>query len=496
MKIVSLEKKVDIGLLERRFKDHYAQISTNQLLRIKNSIKDVARSTWGEVPYEINALCETIPNAPQGIEDLNFLFGYKGEDEKEVEGIFKTHKGLQEYAKKYPEQWEKVKRLLSTMRAKSRHAAAVVITNRPVNEFIPTMEIGGVRATQYTMKSCESSGAIKMDFLTLNTLNDIKLALKLIQKRFDFWTRADQYIDGKRVPAFRVLPHQGKLYHIWDLPEDQKVFNSIAEGDTETVFQVGTSSAKKWLKEFNYCKTDKEDAKLIDSIPAIAVFTALDRPGPLDAFIEKDGMERNMLQEYASRLRGEEPWDPIEFLDDQLKLTRGVITFQEQLQSIYQQLTDCTGVEADQFRDKIGKKKMAEVLKAYPNFMEKVTPKFGEEVAQRLWDQIYTFGQYGFCIDGSQKIMTDKGFLEMEEVVRSKEDIKLATYSDGGIDFQIPADKWSSGEKEVFEVELEDGTVIRGTKDHQFLYNGDWVRLEELINIGEMEVLDERSNIL
>lgn len=489
MKIVSMEKKVDIGLLEKRFKDHWAQISTNQLLRIKNSIKDVARSTWNEVPYEIEALCKTIPDAPQGIEDVNFLFGYKGEDEKEVEGIFKHHKGLQEYASKYPEQWEKVKRLLSTMRAKSRHAAAVIITNRPVNEFIPTMEIGGVRATQYTMKACESSGAIKMDFLTLNTLNDIALAIKLVQKKFDFWTRADQTIGGKRVPAFRVLPHNGENYDIWDLPNDQNVFNTISEGDTETVFQVGTSSAKKWLKEFNYFKAGKENEKLIDSVESIAVFTALDRPGPLDAMVEEDGISRNMLQEYASRLRGETPLGPIDFLDKELPLTQGVITYQEQLQSMYQKLTDCTGIEADQFRDKIGKKKMAEVLKAYPNFMEKVTPKLGEETAQKLWDQIYTFGQYGFCIDGTQKILTDKGFIEMQELVKNKEDAKVASYSKNSIFFESPLNKWESGQKEVFEVELEDGTIIRGTEDHQFLYQNEYVKLKDLIEIGEMEVL-------
>lgn len=382
------------GWLKERFGDCFAQISADSLLHLKSSIKDVARHTWGEVPAEIEKLCKSIPNTPQGIEDKKFVFGYKGEDEKEVPGLLSYHKGLQEYIKKYPEQWEKVQGLLRILRNKTKHASAFAIADKPIDTFVPLMTVNGIRTTQYTAKACEKAGLIKMDYLCLTTLVDVENAIKLIQGRSNININDYEIINKIKVPKIMIVPHNGQLHNIYNLPLDQNVFNTIAEQDTATVFQLNTNSAKKWLKEFNYLK--EEDRKLIDSIEAISTFTALDRPGPLDAVVEADNKKRNMLQEYAARLRGEDPLDPVEFIAKILPETNGVIVYQEQLMKVYQQLTGCSGIEANNFREKIGKKKMEEVLKLYPNFIEKASEKIGKDQSQKVWDQLYTFGQYGF----------------------------------------------------------------------------------------------------
>jgi DNA polymerase III alpha subunit len=59
----------------------------------------------------------------------------------------------------------------------------------------------------------------------------------------------------------------------------------ICEQDTETIFQFNTPGAKKWLRHFNYEKEDQPGHKAIDSIESLSAFTALDRPGPLDAYV-------------------------------------------------------------------------------------------------------------------------------------------------------------------------------------------------------------------
>lgn len=382
--------------LMERFGDHCVQIGTNQLLRIKNSIRDVARATWNEVPYEIEKLCKSIPQPPQGIEDRDFIFGYESDDGKEVKGLLYEHTGLQEYTKKYPEQWAKVQKLLGIMRSKSKHASAFLIADRPIHEFIPLMTVNEERTTQYDMHACEASGGLKMDYLCLRTLIDLDKAIKLIQKKQGFTSKEDQYLNGKRVPAIRIVPHNGKLYDIYELPEDQNVFRSICEGDTETVFQVNTSSAQKWLKEFNFWKDEDKGTKLIDSIDGVSAFTALDRPGPLDAISEENGKKRNMLQEYAARSRGMKPIDPIEFMVKELPETNGVMVYQEQLQAIYQKLTGCSGIDANKFRDDISKKRMEKVNGRFNFFMENAKLKVGEEAAKKVWDQTVTFGQYGF----------------------------------------------------------------------------------------------------
>lgn len=385
-----------IPWLEKRFGPNVAQVSTRQLLKIKSGIKDVARAEWGNVPDEIEALCKNIPNTPQGIEDKDFLFGYTGEDGKEVKGIFEGHVGLQAYAKKYPKQWEVVLKILGIVRAHSRHASAYIIADKPIDQIVPLMTINGVRATQYTAASCEASGLLKMDYLCLNTLIDLQNAIKIIQERSGTKINDNEIINGIKVPKIFIIPHKGKLLDIYNLPLDQSVFHTICEGETETVFQLNTSSAVKWLNEFNYWKDRKEKRKSIDSIESVATFTALDRPGPLDAIVSGDGKTRNMLQEYAARARKEKPLGPIQFLDEGLAETFGIMIFQEQLQKVYQTLTGCSGIEANQFRNDIGKKEMTKVIERFPFFMENASKIIGEEEAKKIWEQIYVFGQYGF----------------------------------------------------------------------------------------------------
>jgi DNA polymerase III alpha subunit len=58
------------------------------------------------------------------------------------------------------------------------------------------------------------------------------------------------------VPGIRLVPHEGELYDVWDLPEVTDVFRDICSGKTETVFQFDTPGAKKWMKNFDHPKPD------------------------------------------------------------------------------------------------------------------------------------------------------------------------------------------------------------------------------------------------
>lgn len=419
----------ETGFLYERFGDCAAAISTNTMLRLKSSIKDVHRARYGRVDMEIELLTKKLPSPPQGIEDYDFVFGYTADDGKEVKGLLEESKELQEYTQKFPDEWKIVQKMLGIARGKSRHASAYVVADKSIDSFIPLQTIGGVRATQYTAPWVEAAGGIKMDFLGLNTLSDLSSALEMVQQVNGGVISEDKILNGKRVPGFRIVPFQGKLYDIWDLPELTPVFNDIAEGRTETVFQLNTNSARQWLAEFNYVKPPKtvrdlEDpyamaatldrmvehwevdrlkvqdikAKAIDSIEAISAFTALDRPGPLDAKVknEKTGQEHNMLVEYANRAKGMPSTGNIEALDQMLPNTYGVIVYQEQLEAMYKELTGLTAAQAEAFRRAVAKKDMEKVLKSYKTFMDGATPKIGEKQAKAVWDQMVTFGQYGF----------------------------------------------------------------------------------------------------
>lgn len=393
------------GWLQERFGDHFAQISVDTTLKLRSSVKDVTRAMYGRVPEDVEALAKKFANAPQGVTDYDFIHGYEDSGEWK-KGSIETDEALKLFIAKYPEAWSVVKKCLGLARQKSRHACAYVIANRPIAEFIPLQDISGYTCTQYTAPSVEAAGGLKMDFLVINSLNDIQDCIKLIQERSGLHIPKEMVLDGRRVPGIRLLPIRTagsddtagawKFVDIWDLPEDLAVFRDVAEGKTETVFQFNTPGAIQWLAHFNHWKNQEEGRKAIDSVEAMAAFTALDRPGPLDSEVEGDGMKHNMLVEYARRARGEKPIGTLPVFEELLPETYGVMVYQEQLQRMYQNLTGCSGPEAEEFRTNVAKKKMDKVLKAYEPWMKTVGAKLGEENAKGIWNFFVSWGQYGF----------------------------------------------------------------------------------------------------
>ncbi len=398
------------GWLQERFGECVAQISTIMTLKLRSAVLDVARFTLGEVPRDIAELTRKFEMPPQGLDDIKHVLGYEDGDSW-VEGSITRDPALIAYVNTYPDQWEIVKKCLGLGRGVSRHACAYVIANRPIWEFIPLTKISDITCTQFTAPAVEAAGGLKMDFLVINSLNDIAQAIKLVQDRHGTPPAEGATINGKYVPALRLLPKpDGRIdlkhdpnaqlfVDIWDLPEDQAVFSDVSQSKTETVFQFNTPGATQWLRHFSHQKDSGNFA--IDSIEAMAAFTALDRPGPLDARVKtpdtEDG-EHNMLVEYARRARGAKPSSSIFPVFDKLfPETHGVMVYQEQLQRLYQEVTGCTGAEAEEFRGNVAKKKKEKIIEAYPKFMTGATVSMGSKAnAEAVWGFINSWAAYGF----------------------------------------------------------------------------------------------------
>lgn len=386
------------GYLKERFGDHFAQISTNVMSRVRSSIKDVHRAIDGQVSHEIEEITKKIPMPPQGISDTRFVFGYEDDEGEAHKGIIETDPGLKAYVKKYPEHWAIVEKMLgSLVRSKSIHASAFVIADKPIANFIPVTEIDGVITTQYPAEDVEVNGGIKMDLLVVNSLNDIQNCLKLIHLHHGKSLEKSIKINGINVPSFRTVPDDDKdgFYDIWDLPEKEEVFQEILSSDNETVFQLNTSSSNKWLKEFAFKKSNGQLG--ISSIADISAFIALDRPGPLDAFT-LDGL--NMLQDYARRVK-ENDYEA-GALTGLLPETYNVMIYQEGLSYVYRHFTGCSNSEAEEFRSAAAKKKMEKVLAYRKMFIERATVKVGLEQAEYLWSTMESWASYGFSLNHSR----------------------------------------------------------------------------------------------
>ena len=201
------------------------------------------------------------------------VFGYE-----DTPGLIDRDLRLRDYINKRPDEWEIVKKTLGVPRQHGRHASAFVISDIPINDVVPTMKVSdSENITQYEAKEVEAAGLIKYDFLVVKCLNDIELAIKYInQKNGGIDLKAGHFV------------HNQKDTYIWDLPEESSVFDMLAEGKTETVFQLNTSSVTPFVQSM-----------MPRSVEDCAVVTSLVRPGPLEFVDERTG--RNMAEEYVER---------------------------------------------------------------------------------------------------------------------------------------------------------------------------------------------------
>lgn len=391
------------GWLKERFGDCVAQISTDGTIKLKSAILDTFRIMHnGVIPPEVATFSHNLMDPPQGLDSRSYVFGYK-DNGNWVPGLFETDARLQEFAATWPREWATIDLLLGMYRQKGRHASAFIISNEPIDTFIPLVTIGGARATQFTANAVEASGALKFDFLGVAAIGDIHRATQLIRTRHPV-TYDVQDIDGiryvtlqngKRVPEVHTVPLGDQLLDVYDLPEDDAVYQDIVDCKTETVFQLDTHTARTWLRRFRFRKPDGTLG--LNSISDLATFTALDRPGGLDSYVVgPDGKRHNMMVEYARRSEGLYPIDAMDILLELVPKTHGIMCFQEDLQRVFQIVAGVSGVDANNFRGDVSKKQMEKVIGWKTKFMAGAVPRLGEADAEKLWENMVAWANYGF----------------------------------------------------------------------------------------------------
>lgn len=251
-------------------------------------------------------------------------------------------------------------RLEGLSRHASTHAAGVVVSDKPMHEYLPLF----IRAdksnkkeliTQFDMKVVEKVGLVKFDFLGLRTITMIDKAIKNIVRQ------------GKTPPDLDILPF-----------DDPQIYDLYAKGDTDGVFQVESSGMRKYLRMLR--PTCFED---------LIAMLALYRPGPLNS---------GMVDEFCKRKHGEvEVTYPLPELEKCLKDTYGVIVYQEQVMQIAQIVAQYTLGGADLLRRAMGKKKPEEMAKQRGVFLDGSGKRgVSEEKANEIFDLMEKFAEYGF----------------------------------------------------------------------------------------------------
>ena len=350
---------------EKYGKENVAQIITYNVMKAKQTLRDVARALG--LPYSTaDQLAKLIPQGDvQGtwlsleemystpLEVLKERYGaHRGDIEDNVNKFRKLCKENPDIDKLV----QIALRLEGLTRHTSLHAAGVVIAPKSLSELIPMFyDRDGTVATQYDMTKLEELGLLKMDFLGLKTLTELKGMKDLVKER-----------KGEDVD-FLSLPM-----------DDPRVFELLQEGNTTGVFQLESRGMKELLKRLKP-----------DSFDDIVAVLALYRPGPL-----KSGL----VDRYINRKHGKEEVDyPFPELEGVLKETYGVIVYQEQVMKMSQILAGFTPGEADTLRKAIGKKKKDLMEQMRDKFIKGAVERgFPEDRITRLWEDIEKFASYSF----------------------------------------------------------------------------------------------------
>lgn len=320
------------------------------------------------------------------------------------------------------------------------HAAGVCVSDVPLNEIAPLRNAKkGVLATQYPNEDLELLGLIKFDVLAISTLSVIKRTVEMIK---DYW---DIEIDVENLPL-----------------DDDKTFELYRKGNLGGVFQCENYGMQKTMREIG-----------VDSFNDIVAGLALYRPGPMDS-----------IPEYCARKHGEKEVDyfhpSIEpFVKPYLKDTYAVLCYQEQVMQICNSLAGFTITDGYVMIKAIGKKKEHLMHRFEEQFIEGLKSNgVPPDVAQQYWSKfIVPFAGYGFnkCLDGemcvkdkiSNNIYTIK---ELEKKFREKRiNIMLDSYDGENIIEDEVIDVFETGEKDVYEIILENGTILKCTLDHKFM---------------------------
>lgn len=321
-------------------KDNVAQITTFGTMKSKAAVRDVGRALG--MPYaEVDRIAKLITTADRGIERAIH-------DEPEIRELYQRD--------------DRVKELLDNAcvveglaRHASTHAAGIVIANKHLAEYLPLYKgKHDETVTQYDMKMIEKIGLIKIDFLGLETLTLMDTIVKLLKA-------------------------EGIEIDITQLPlDDKKTYDLLSSGNTSGVFQLESRGMRDLLTKLRPSQFD-------DIMPLIALY----RPGPL-----KSGMVDEFIKRRNNPALVTYETPKLEAI---LHDTYGVIIYQEQIMKIASVLAGFSMKDADALR-KAMSKKIPEQLERYKEqFVEgAVANEVPRDVAEKIYDIIQRFGEYGF----------------------------------------------------------------------------------------------------
>ena len=321
---------------EKYGSDRVSQIITFGTMAAKAALRDAARA-MGLSYADGDAIVKALPKK----------FGVTLAEAEKSKEIIALTEGSAEMQRLF----SVAKALEGMPRHASTHAAGVVISDRPVSDYVPLAVSGEVQVTQFDMDTVAELGLLKFDFLGLRYLTVISDTEKLIRRK---------------EPSFSV----------GHIPEkDKATFDLLKSGQTAGVFQLESGGMRQMLTSFRP-----------ESIDDIMIAISMYRPGPMEAIPKLIENRRSGKVEYVFPQLAE-------ILDG----TYGCVVYQEQVMQVFRTLASYSFGKADIVRKAISKKKPEVINKQRDDFLDGcVKNGLDKDKASALFDEIVSFAGYAF----------------------------------------------------------------------------------------------------
>lgn len=449
--------------MEERFGEtQVCSVGTYTTLQIKQAINDVGKIYGASVP--------TLRRISKMIEDVK--------TEEDFLRLAHRKEEIAQFVNKYPEMMNVVFLLLGQQKAASIHACAMMIfpKEKTMYEWCPVRKVDNLVVSEWEGGEMDEAGFLKEDILGIEQLDKFTDILTLIEKN-----------TGKKINLYTDIEY-----------DDPEVYRYFANSWLSDIFQFSAKGLSSYTQKMKPKNMD-------DVIAALSLF----RPGP---------MENGFHMDYIALKNGEkEPEYPIG-AEEILKDTYGLLTTQEQIMNICNQLADFDLVTCDKVRKALGKKKLDVLLPLKAKFVEGYVSKFGskgvtKESAEHLWNQMEEFAKYSFnrCISGSCKFLRNSCKKNVrnptiEEMYLIRNDLSFAKANnwlplrskymrcgygecltmceDGRIRTRKIKDIRFAGIRQTYKITLEDGRFISVTDNHKFPTQRGKAMCKDLI-IGE-----------
>ncbi|MCA9174633.1 MAG: DNA polymerase III subunit alpha, partial [Planctomycetales bacterium] len=328
---------------EKYGEENVAQIGTFGTLAARAALRDVGRAL-GIPLARVNQVISMVPD------ELGISLAKAMNKSDELRRTVETDGEIREMM-------DLAQRIEGLARNVGTHAAAVVIGDKPLTEYVPLCRVSGKEdiITQWSMNDVEAAGLLKMDFLGLRNLTILSKAVNLIEQT------TGERIDPLKFPL-----------------DDQETFALLCRGETKGVFQLESGGIRDLLQKMKP-----------DHFRDIIATNALYRPGPL---------EGGMVEDYVAVKHGRKEAEYLHpVLEDVLGETHGVMVYQEQVMRILNRLGGVELASAYTCIKAISKKKDKIINQNRDVFLAGATDKgLSQKQAEEMWNLIIKFAGYGF----------------------------------------------------------------------------------------------------